>query len=146
MNNPGNSATPATRTTNSACSKIEFNQYFNGAKPLWKAFWILYVGGSLLITLLLATLIKSPALFELAYHVKKITRLSPDAPLIITISIIISPYIGYSVFCLIATWRCARNTNSKTWSILAKSVVALHAGWTLATLFTASKSMVNYFI
>lgn len=130
---------------NPKTNKNTLSEYLAGEKALWKAFWLLYISGNILIALLYTLLLKSPAFIELAHYISMQTKLSPGATLIIIIAAMTTPTIGYFIICFAAIWKCAKNTSKKAWSVLAKFIVTLHAAWVTLKILTASASIVNYF-
>jgi hypothetical protein len=87
--------------------------YLSGQEPLWKAFWLLTVGGTLVIGLVGYSIYLAGTAFQL-----------PTAQIGAVVSILL--LLPYSLFCVVAVWRCSGNTEKREWAVLAKGGVVLY--------------------
>lgn len=90
--------------------------YWNGSKPLWKAFWLIWVLGSIAIPTFICAAIFIVASF---YSVSVIQ-------LYITIYVVLFMFNPYFIFCWVSVWRCSKNASLKALNYLAKAGVSMH--------------------
>ena len=83
-----------------------FKNAWLGKEKLWKVFWLIGWVFPLVLSVLLAFLEKAFA----------------NTVMAIIVSIFM---IAYSIYSLIAVWKCARNTKNKIWFYLARFYVIL---------------------
>lgn len=83
--------------------------YLRGTKPLWKAFWGVWVGGTMVFMLV------TPVLVSLLTGGVSIWFLLGN--------IVVVMYI-YTPLGVFVSWRCAPNTSSQVWMYLVR-------GWAL---------------
>ncbi|MEZ2746038.1 hypothetical protein ACBQ16_12650 [Halopseudomonas bauzanensis] len=128
--------------TSSPRRKVSFA---GGGQPLWKAFWILYVLGSLSFTATAFVLTQLSAVHYALSQASHTLNLQTETTLIMAAAAIAVAYIVYFLFCSISVWRCSINTGNRYWPILAKSIISMHFAWISWKVFVALGSLVNYF-
>jgi hypothetical protein len=100
-----------------------FSQYWFGVAPLWKAFWLIGVGGHVLVlavTYLLLGLVPRSILSQSAMIWSGTEWLA---------------YLSYAVFSSVCIWRCAHNASSPVWATLARVAVALNVSFVAFGIF-----------
>jgi hypothetical protein len=90
--------------------------YLSGEKPLWKAFWGIFIVGAFCLGTLNIKL-SSLFLFRMQ-HTPGIANI----PLIIATTSLV-----YFSFAWICVWKCAKNCRNHVFHYLAQTLVALHA-------------------
>jgi hypothetical protein len=85
-------------------------KFLTGERPLWQAFWLLFIGGYLALTILSTIL-----LFSL-YHPDRIKLLAIVLTLIV---------FGYLILSIISVWNCSKKTKKRIWMWAARTVVIL---------------------
>lgn len=98
--------------------------FFHGTQPLWKAFWLLYVGGHLLLGMLNSC--------GLAWWWM---RQSPHAQanpvdgqmLLVLVGGGAAVLLAYFVWCALVVWRCSAQRPHAVWRWSARAVTGLHA-------------------
>nr|AAN16053.1 ORF135 [Stutzerimonas stutzeri] len=103
--------------------------YLGGNKPLWKAFWLVYILGFLIFYTAQIVGVNSNWFTYIIINIRDITGFNTRTATYITV---VLPIFVYSIFCWISVWKCSKNTERKYWAYLAKAVIILHALW-LAT-------------
>ena len=126
-------------------SPLQKMSFIEGSQPLWKAFWVLYVIGSLSFTVISAALIKLFSTSHVLLQASHIFNLQTEKILVMTITTTVVVYIMYFLFCSISVWRCSTNTANKYWPLLAKSIISIHFAWISWKAFVAFGSLVTYF-
>lgn len=93
-------------------------EYWIGTKPLWKAFWLLWVAGALITAIAfgLIALAIGPLLSISTIHLSFVVFL---------FLLLLNPYY---LFCWVCVWRCSPNTNNQYWAYAAKGLVLVHIG------------------
>ncbi|MFV0454386.1 MAG: hypothetical protein ACK5NQ_05215 [Pseudomonas sp.] len=129
-------------STSSPLQKLSF---IEGSQPLWKAFWVLYVLGSLSFSAIAVVLIKLLSTSHVLLQVSHALNLKEEAALIVAITAIAMIYLIYFVFCSISIWRCSRNTMKKSWMFLARFTISIHFSWISWKVFVDFSSLVTYF-
>ena len=92
-------------------------RYWRGEGPLWRAYWLYGVAGSLALVAALG----APMLHDLKISV----------PYYLGAAIVTA---AYTIWILVAVWRCAFNVKDSLWGYLAR---ALTVFWSLNMLFVA---------
>lgn len=128
--------------TSSSLQKISF---IGGSQPLWKAFWVLYVIGSLSFTAIFVVLIKLLSASHVLFQASYILNLQTEKILVMVATTTAVIYIMYFLFCSISVWRCSINTVKKYWALLAKSIISINFAWISWKAFVAFGSLVTYF-
>ncbi|CAN7186404.1 hypothetical protein LJR071_000420 [Pseudomonas sp. LjRoot71] len=126
-------------------SPLQKMSFIEGSQPLWKAFWVLYVIGSLSFTAIFVVLIKSLSTSYALLQASRILNLQTEQVLVIAATTAVVVYVMYFLFCLIAVWRCSINSANQYWQLLAKSIVLIHFAWLSWKAFVAFGSLVTYF-
>lgn len=126
-------------------SSLQKISFIGGSQPLWKAFWVLYVIGSLSFTAISVLLIKAISESHVLLKISDTLNLQAETTLVIIVAAIVVVYIVYFLFCFLSVLRCSINTVKKYWAILAKSVVSINLGWISWKVFVAFSSLVAYF-
>ncbi|MGE6793677.1 hypothetical protein ACQKFS_16845 [Pseudomonas guineae] len=129
-------------STSSPRQKMSF---IGGSQPLWKAFWILYVLGSLSFTAIALTLMQLPTVHYALSQASHILNLKVETTLIFAVTAIIATYIMYFLFCSISVWRCSINTAKKHWGLLAKFIISINLAWISWKILIAYGSLITYF-
>jgi len=84
--------------------------FFTGEKPLWQAFWGIFVGGYVIVFIvngiITASLVEKVSIRLIA----------------IIISIVTFVYLSIA---FITIWRCSENTNWHGWRWIARSIISL---------------------
>ncbi|MFP5420431.1 MAG: hypothetical protein ACLGID_03030 [Gammaproteobacteria bacterium] len=109
--------------------------YLGGEKPLWKAFWLVYVLGFALVYVSVRFVVLDAfgnAIIELVRSWNELVILTSLQEVYGLIGF--TPLLMYTCFSLLVVWRCGRNTSWVGWTILARSMVALTALFTGATV------------
>lgn len=88
--------------------KTSLLRYWGGQQPLWKAYWLVGITGTLLFLALFALLSSTHAL--------------------LLAQAVLGAFLLYTFFAIIVTWRCAKNTRRPLWGSIAQ---ALTAAWAL---------------
>ena len=128
--------------TSSSLQKMSF---IGGSQPLWKAFWVLYVIGSLSFTAIFVVLIKLLSTSHVLLQASYILKLQTEKILVMVITTTVVIYIMYFLFCSISVWRCAKNTMRKLWANFAKIIILINFSWISWKAFVAFGSLVTYF-
>lgn len=128
--------------TSSPRQKMSF---IGGSQPLWKAFWLLYVLGSLSFTAISVVLIKLLSASHVLLQASHILNLRTETTLVLVVTTVVVAYIMYFLFCLISIWRCSINTITKYWALLAKFIISINLAWIYWKAFFAFGSLVMYF-
>ena len=128
--------------TSSSLQKISF---IGGSQPLWKAFWVLYVIGSLSFTAIFVVLIKLLSTSHVLLQASYILNLQTEKILVMVATTTVVIYIMYFLFCSISVWRCSINTVKKYWALLAKFIISINFAWISWKAFVAFGSLVTYF-
>ena len=119
--------------------------FIGGSQPLWKAFWILYVLGSLSFTAIALLLIQLPTVHYVLLQASHVLNLQIETTLIVAAAAIAATYVMYFLFCLISVWRCSINTVKKYWGLLAKLIISINIAWVSWKAIVAFGSLVKYF-
>ena len=103
-------------------SRHWIKSYFYGCEPLWKAFWGFLIFGTLISIALEVLLIVgyagvSPWSFGENSNLLAILFFAANIP--------------YFLFTWISVWRCASNTKSRLFLLLARAIVLIDAVWYL---------------
>ena len=109
--------------------------YLGGEKPLWKAFWLVYVLGFALVYVSVRFVVLDifgNAIIELVRSWNELVILTSLQEVYGLIGF--TPLLMYTCFSLLVVWRCGRNTSWVGWTILARSMVALTVLFTGATV------------
>lgn len=128
--------------TSSSLQKISF---IGGSQPLWKAFWVLYVIGSLSFTAIFVVLIKLLSTSHVLLQASYILNLQTEKILVMVATTTVVIYIMYFLFCAISVWRCSTNAVKKYWALLAKFIISINFAWVFWKAFVAFGSLVTYF-
>ena len=128
--------------TSSSLQKMSF---IGGSQPLWKAFWVLYVIGSLSFTAIFIALIKFLSTSHVLLQASHILNLQTEKTLVMAVTATVVIYIMYFLFCSISVWRCSINTVKKYWALLAKVIISINFAWIFWKAFVAYGSLVTYF-
>ncbi len=128
--------------TSSSRQKMSF---IGGSQPLWKAFWVLYVLGSLSFTAISVVLIKLLSASHVLLQASYILNLRTETTLVFAVTTIVVVYIMYFLFCSISIWRCSINTMKKYWALLAKFIISINFAWISWKAFFAFGSLLMYF-
>ena len=128
--------------TSSSLQKMSF---IRGSQPLWKAFWVLYVLGSLSFTAIFAVLIKTLSTSHLLLQASHILNLQKETTLLMAATAVVVIYVMYFLFCSISVWRCAKNTMRNLWANLAKIIILINFAWISWKAFVAFGSLLTYF-
>ena len=107
-----------------------FKEYLNGTAPLWKSFWLLWLGGISALTLVAIT----GFMLSIKYLHSGITWYGVGPAFLLLLA-------AYSFFCWVAVWRCSQNSRWRGWRFISKAVVITVIG---AYLF-ASYSVFNLY-
>jgi len=91
-------------------------EYWKGNKPLWKAFWLIWVLGALAIP----TAITIPIFIIAPFFQISAIQLS------IATYIFLFIFNPYFIFCWVSVWRCSKNAKALSTSYIAKAFVSLH--------------------
>ena len=126
-------------------SSLQKMSFIGGSQPLWKAFWILYVIGSLSFSAIFVVLIKYLSTSNLLLQASHILNLQTESTLVIAVTITVVAYILYFLFCSISVWRCSINSIKKYWALLAKFIISIHFAWISWKAFVAFGSLAMYF-
>lgn len=119
--------------------------FIGGSQPLWKAFWVLYVIGSLSFTAIFIALIKLLSTSHVLLQASHILNLQTEKTLVMVATATAVIYIMYFLFCSISVWRCSINTAKKYWALLAKVIISINFAWISWKAFVAFGSLVTYF-
>ena len=129
-------------TTSSSLQKMSF---IGGSQPLWKAFWVLYVIGSLSFTAIFVVLIKLLSTSHVLLQASYILNLQTEKILVMVATTTVVIYIMYFLFCSISVWRCSTNAVKKYWELLAKFIISINFAWVFWKAFVAFGTLVTYF-
>lgn len=77
-------------------------RFWRGEEKLWKAYWLIGVGGGWLFTVLVENLVDLGWLGQIA----RLLLL-----------------VGYSLYSAVSIWRCAMHTTWKSWRYAARGVI-----------------------
>lgn len=100
--------------------------YLSGSKPLWKAFWLVYILGFLIFYIAQIVGMRSGWSTDLIINIRDIMGFNTRTATYITVLL---PLFVYLIFCWVSVWKCSKNTGRKYWAHLAKIVIILHALW-----------------
>lgn len=100
--------------------------YWNGNKPLWKAFWLIWLLG----TLAISTIISGAIFIVAQFYSVSAVQLSITTYLFL---FIFNPYFFY---CWVSVWRCSKNTNHSTLAYLTKAVVLMHITLSILSIYS----------
>lgn len=128
--------------TSSSLQKISF---IGGSQPLWKAFWVLYVIGSLSFTAIFVVLIKLLSTSHVLLQASYILNLQTEKILVMVATTTVVIYIMYFLFCSISVWRCSTNAVKQYWELLAKFIISINFAWVFWKAFVAFGSLLTYF-
>ncbi|WPP44427.1 hypothetical protein [Pseudomonas sp. AN-1] len=130
MNSSDPYRTPAASALEPAGLRSGLTGYLDGTQPLWKAFWLVYLLGSVLVFGLLGIGISS-VLVRGVLFLKHSLGLAQETAIVLLLA---PPIIGFLAFSLLAIWRCADNTKLQLWTWLAQLFVILHGLWAASKL------------
>jgi len=130
----------------SPMSQANKNSFLSGSQPLWKAFWILYVLGGFAFTITALVVLKVASSNKLLSQAANFMDISTEYLLVSAITVIVSAYLVYFIYCLISVLRCAKNTASKSASIAAKFIVIVNACWISYKIPTSIALLNSYFL
>lgn len=99
--------------------------YWKGEKSVTKTFWLLWVFGSLAITIILS-------LF--AYLLHYIIPF-PTAGLSVVVFLFLILFNPYYIFCWVSVWRSTKNSTNSLLQLLVKFIVASHIASTAYNLY-----------
>ena len=104
-----------------------------GEAQLWKAFWLFYFVGSMLLVYVLQSLLH------------RLILIAPDSFLNSFTSVVFIAIVGivYGLIAAFAVWRCSKNTSHRVWQFLARAAVIFHVFhlvWFLLSLATGGPS------
>ena len=105
--------------------------FWQGTQPLWKAFWLLYVGVSVLYVLLVGwglSWLSASASQRMVQGWNGLQLLMWSAGLSTLL------YLAYFVVCLVVVWRCSARHPNPVWRWGARGVMLLHMLWWLANM------------
>ncbi len=105
-------------------------EYWKGNKPLWKAFWLIWVLGAIAIP----TVITIPIYIFAPFYQVSAIQLS------IATYIFLFIFNPYFIFSWVAVWRCSKNTNAITANYIAKVLVSLHIAFFTFNIYTIISS------
>lgn len=92
-----------------------FRQFWRGERGLWQAFWLLWVGGALLLATLAGLI---------AYIAWGAASPLDEQRVMVVVLMMIS-FNPWYVYCWVAVWRCAPNCSWRGWMLLARLLVLL---------------------
>lgn len=115
--------TPATSTPQPAAGGL--GGYLDGSQPLWKAFWLVYMLGSVVIFGVLSVGLRS-ILIRTVHFFEQAAGLSHKTTILLLVT---PPLYGFVLLSLVVVWRCAGNTSLPLWTWLARLVVILNGLW-----------------
>ncbi|WP_162621598.1 hypothetical protein [Stutzerimonas frequens] len=130
----------------SPMSQANKNSFLSGSQPLWKAFWILYFLGGFAFTITALVVLKVASSNKLLSQAANFMDISTEYLLVSAITVIVSAYLVYFIYCLISVLRCAKNTASKSASIAAKFIVIVNACWISYKIPTSIALLNSYFL
>lgn len=126
-------------------SSLQMASFLAGSQPLWKAFWALYVIGSLTFTVISVLPIKALSKSYFLLEISHVFNLDAEQALVMLVAVIVMTGLGFFLFCFLSVWRCSKNTVIKYWALLAKSVISMHLTWSFCKGYVAIGSLVTYF-
>lgn len=85
-------------------------RFWDGAEPLWKAFWVLLVGGSVVSTVAVIALVRA--------------GMPQEAGLF--------AHLCFLVWAWVSVWRCAGHAGWQGWGFLARTLVVVSAALFIA--------------
>ncbi|WP_143024564.1 hypothetical protein [Phytopseudomonas seleniipraecipitans] len=130
----------------SPMSQAHKNSFLSGSQPLWKAFWILYFLGGFAFTITALTVLKVASSNRLPSQMASLMGVSTEYFLVLAITVIVSAYLIYFIYCLISVLRCAKNTASKSASLAARFIVIVNACWISYKIPTSIALLNSYFL
>jgi len=104
-------------------SIIFHNSFIKGDASLWVAFWLLFVGGHLVLILVETSIIVGLLYITNTPHNGNIGLL-----------VLWSSFFLYSIYCVYVLWRCRLNSKWPMWGYLGAGVGIINSGW-LAVMF-----------
>lgn len=100
--------------------------FWQGTQPLWKAFWLLYVGVSVLYALLVGW---GLSWLSASASQRMVEGWSGLQLLMLGASLSTLIYLAYFVVCLVVVWRCSAHHPHPVWRRGARGVMLLHVLW-----------------
>ena len=109
------------------------SSWWQGRQPLWKTFWLLYVGIHVLLALTL-----TQALIGLMGLVPVSWLESDNAgpTLMVAAGVVVLLLLAFFGLCAKAVWRSSAHHTHPLWRWLARAALLLHALWWLVQLGT----------
>jgi len=101
----------------------KIRSYLAGQERLWKAYWLIYTLGSIVVTLV--TVVALIVLEQLGFPIG-IWQL---------LIVILVSYLLWWLLSSFVVWRCAPNTDWVGWTYLARAVVLLYFVLAIASVF-----------
>lgn len=95
--------------------------FLHGSQPLWKAFWLLFVGGHLLLGMFLVKLMYGLIAVQIGLF-----NLKEKLVLPVTFCVAVLVCGLYFVFCTLAVWRCGAQHPSQLWRWASRCVLLLY--------------------
>ena len=108
-------------------------KYFSGEESLAKTFWLFWIGGSLVLSILGTVLVSASGLI---FHI-------PLAQLAFITFLLLVLFNPYYIVCWLATWRATKNTANQAAAISAKLLVVIHIAYVIYSSVGINKYVQN---
>jgi len=108
-------------------------KYFHGEESLAKTFWLFWVAGSLVLSVLGTVLVSVSGLI---FHF-------PSAQLALITFLLLVLFNPYYIVCWLATWRSTKNTAIQAAAISAKLLIVIHIGYVIYSSVGINKYVQN---
>ncbi|HEY4664223.1 MAG TPA: hypothetical protein VIG85_04485, partial [Comamonas sp.] len=97
--------------------------FLHGTQPLWKAFWLVYVGGHVLLSMGQAKVLLEvlPRLQMTGMGSQQMIELLSTSITALFVIVLL-----YFVWCAVVVWRCAARHSNALWCWSARAVLMLH--------------------
>ena len=101
-------------------------EFWSGKRPLWQAFWLVWVAGGIFVGIYVW--------IAIVFGVDFVSEAT-----LITVALLV--VIAYQIFCFVSVWRCALNVKSRVWAIISRALVAISAAQIVVGLIWINRSM-----
>ena len=91
-------------------------EYWQGSKPLWKSFWLIYILGAFIVPIAIALV---------TFTVAPVFQVS-SIQLSALVSLLLFLFNPYYIYSWVSVWRSTRNTSKQIYGYMAKIIVLLH--------------------
>lgn len=105
--------------------------FLYGTQPLWKAFWLLYIGGHLLWGLLSGSALTGVLVYQPQWWEASLQNWPLALATIVGVALLL---LAFFAWCALAVWRCSAQSPNALWRWAARAVVGLHALWWLLSM------------